>query len=513
MSLHLSSHDLTRLGAATEALLAPAHGDPWAWWRGVETRVRELFPGSNVMLSMPEGDRLRNDSESIDDSARRRISELTAVDLSAGHFLIRDPAVEAWVAYRRQHRVEVWNTARNLRIIAEMGYDGDRSVFINEGLYAASMHGLCGLSYESPLGEAFLQVGYPRGRASRFADDSQLLALLLPAYRAGHHAAFGYARRESALAATLDAAGEALLVVAPDGRTLHRSAALVRLLSADPERDAVLRELDAAALALRAHAAARRGPLADGRPATRPRRRARRHDRGGALHRAGVVRLGAGVGDARHGAGGRRRRARAPRAGRAPRDARPHAPRGRGGAPARRAAEQRRGGRGARRQRAHGAAPHGAGDAQAGRRHAGRGGRAAAGGRVGPPATCDLRPAICDLRPRSYLAPAVGRMMRVRSAGIARSRRLTTRRVGAWRCPTATGPSHGVLVSYQTSVSRAEPRAYSKSRTRSAPELRLYPSAMFAAVEPSARCNWSAIGRQAGRRARVRTSLHPAWIA
>jgi DNA-binding CsgD family transcriptional regulator/PAS domain-containing protein len=266
MSLHLSSHDLTRLGAATEALLAPAHGDPWAWWRGVETRVRELFPGSNVMLSMPEGDRLRNDSESIDDSARRRISELTAVDLSAGHFLIRDPAVEAWVAYRRQHRVEVWNTARNLRIIAEMGYDGDRSVFINEGLYAASMHGLCGLSYESPLGEAFLQVGYPRGRASRFADDSQLLALLLPAYRAGHHAAFGYARRESALAATLDAAGEALLVVAPDGRTLHRSAALVRLLSADPERDAVLRELDAAALALRAHAAARRGPLADGGP-------------------------------------------------------------------------------------------------------------------------------------------------------------------------------------------------------------------------------------------------------
>lgn len=248
MSLHLSTQDLTRLGAATEALLAPAHGDPWRWWRGAEARLRELFPGSNVMLSMPEGGRLRNDSESIDDAARHRITELTAVDPRAGHFLIRDPAVEAWVAYRRAHRLQVWSTARNLRIIEEMGFDGTRSVFINEGLYAASMFGLCGLSYESPAGEAFLQVGYPRGRTSRFADDTALLSLLLPAYRAGHHAAFAAARREAELAATLDAAGEALLVVAPDGRPLHRSAALARLLAADPERD---RLLDAALRAAR----------------------------------------------------------------------------------------------------------------------------------------------------------------------------------------------------------------------------------------------------------------------
>jgi DNA-binding CsgD family transcriptional regulator/PAS domain-containing protein len=264
MSLHLTAQDLARLGAATESLLAPAHGDPWAWWRGVEVRLRALFPGSNAMLSIPDGDRLRNDSESIDDSARRRLSELATVDLSAGHFLIRDPAVEAWVAYRRAHRLEVWRTDQNLRTITEMGFDPNRSIFINEGLYGASMHGLCGLSYESPVGEAYLQVGYPRGRASRFADDSALLALLLPAYRAGHHAAFAYARREAALAATLDAAGEALLVVAPDGRTLHRSAALARLLAADPERERVLDALAAAARDLRALSAARRLGLADG---------------------------------------------------------------------------------------------------------------------------------------------------------------------------------------------------------------------------------------------------------
>ena len=259
MSLHLSARDLARLSAATEALLAPSHGDPWAWWRGAEARLRELFVGSNVMLSMPEGGRLRNDSESIDDAARRRITDLAAVDPRAGHFLIRDPAVEAWVAYRRAHRLQVWNTARNMRIIEELGFDGTRSVFINEGLYAAQMFGLCGLSYESPAGEAFLQVGYPRGRASRFGDDTTLLSLLLPAYRAGHHAAFAAARREAELAATLDAAGEALLVVAPDGRPLHRSAALARLLAADPERDRLLDATLRAARDLHALQAARRG--------------------------------------------------------------------------------------------------------------------------------------------------------------------------------------------------------------------------------------------------------------
>ncbi|GLC23591.1 helix-turn-helix transcriptional regulator [Roseisolibacter agri] len=260
MSLHLSAQDLARLGAATEALLAPSHGDPWAWWRGAEARLRELFVGSNVMLSMPDGDRLRNDSESIDDSARRRITELTAIDPRAGHFLIRDPAIEAWVAYRRAHALQVWSTARNMRIIEELGFDGTRSVFVNDGLYAASMFGLCGLSYESPVGEAFLQVGYPRGRESRFGDDTTLLSLLLPAYRAGHHAAFASARREAELAATLDAAGEALLVVAPDGRPLHRSAALARLLAADPERERLLDATLRAARDLGALSAAR--PLA-----------------------------------------------------------------------------------------------------------------------------------------------------------------------------------------------------------------------------------------------------------
>jgi len=259
MTLHLSAQDLTRLGAATEALLAPSHGDPWAWWRGAEARLRELFVGSNVMLSMPDGDRLRNDSESIDDTARRRITELTAIDPRAGHFLIRDPAIEAWVAYRRAHQMQVWSTARNMRIIEAMGFDGTRSVFINEGLYAAQMFGLCGLSYESPAGEAFLQVGYARGRESRFADDTLLLSLLLPAYRAGHHAAFASQRREAELAATLDAAGEALLVVAPDGRPLHRSAALARLLAADPERDRLLDATLRAARDLHALHAARRG--------------------------------------------------------------------------------------------------------------------------------------------------------------------------------------------------------------------------------------------------------------
>jgi DNA-binding CsgD family transcriptional regulator len=56
--------------------------------------------------------------------------------------------------------------------------------------------------------------------------------------------------RRSALASTLDAMSEAMMLVGSDGRELHRNPALRRALSGEPERERVAGEMVAAARAL-----------------------------------------------------------------------------------------------------------------------------------------------------------------------------------------------------------------------------------------------------------------------
>ena len=112
MTLSLSSTDIARLGTAAEALLsAPADPDPWTWWRKTEDRVRPLFPGANVMLSAADTGRLRNESATVDPTARQRMADLGAADPRTGAFIVHDPVIEAWIAYRRRHRMELWSTA------------------------------------------------------------------------------------------------------------------------------------------------------------------------------------------------------------------------------------------------------------------------------------------------------------------------------------------------------------------------------------------------------------------
>jgi hypothetical protein len=254
MGLHLTSDDLRRVAAAAEALLSPlAAPGPEAWWRGAERRVRELFPGANVLLSVPHEGRLCHDSESVPPAALRQLGELSAADPRTGLHVNRDPTIAAWHAYRRAHRLEVWTAAENFRALASLGYDGPRSAFYNDGLCAAGLADCVGLSTHMPrAGEWFVTIGYARPRRSRCGDrDAAVLGLLLPAVRAGHHALAVHGAQRSALLATLDGAADALLVVGGDGRELHRNVPLVRALAADPERDRVAAAMLGAARGLR----------------------------------------------------------------------------------------------------------------------------------------------------------------------------------------------------------------------------------------------------------------------
>jgi DNA-binding CsgD family transcriptional regulator/PAS domain-containing protein len=200
--------------------------------------MRELFPGANFLFLAADGPRMRYASASVDAAAMRRVTELTAVDERAGTLVVRCPMAEAWLAYRRARRVEAFDERAIAQVLGPRQLDFGRSVWRNEGLLGSGLHEWRTVASAGGEGELYVTLGYDTpGRSRLGADDLTLLSALRPALRAGHHALLASALPQSALGATIDAIAEALLVVAPDGRELHRNAALCRLLSSDPERD------------------------------------------------------------------------------------------------------------------------------------------------------------------------------------------------------------------------------------------------------------------------------------
>jgi hypothetical protein len=289
-------------------------------------------------------------------------------------------ATDAWLRYRRVTRQQVWGEATNVRDLVHLGFRGiPDCLWYNEGLVPADLKGYVCATTEVDVHEAVLCWSVDRGErwSVQQEEGMALLQVLHPALQAGHRAFATLAARQAAVVASLDAVSEALLVVGPDGRERHRNAALARLLAAEPERERVLAALRDAAGALTA-AQAGAGALSLLLPSARTageRRVVTATARYAVSASYGSEALWGdaggrgGVADARArrrrrgaGGGGRARR-RAARVGAL--DARVHGARG-GGRPAARAPhDQRRAGGDARRQRAHGAAPHRAGHAEA----------------------------------------------------------------------------------------------------------------------------------------------------
>jgi DNA-binding CsgD family transcriptional regulator len=256
VGLLLTADDTRRLAGLTAALLTPPAGPERvdAWWRGVEAQARELFPGAAIMYSLPHGERMFHLAETVDTALRREFAVIVGNDPATGRTRSLDPGLQAWHDARRASRVLLWNDVINERMLRGIGMPMNRLPWYVDGLIPAGMRVFSGLSTELPSGESVLCLGYDgRGRARRdAAEELELLRLLLPMFQASHHAWATFGQRQAALQAQLDAIPEALLVAAPGGRTLHRNAALERLLAAEPERDLVLATLHAMAAEVRA---------------------------------------------------------------------------------------------------------------------------------------------------------------------------------------------------------------------------------------------------------------------
>jgi hypothetical protein len=118
------------------------------------------------------------------------------------------------------------------------------------------------------------------------------------------------------------------------------------------------------------------------------------------------------------------------------------------------------------------------------------------------------------LRVRILDSPSfLRRRARFRSTGMLASKSLRIWLRVSLRASNTSRPSTGATAKYQARDSRVEPSEYSKWRARSAPELRLYPSAMFAAIEPSAPYSCDPIGRVIRERSMIRASSQPISIA
>ncbi|GLC24212.1 helix-turn-helix transcriptional regulator [Roseisolibacter agri] len=253
MTLRLTSDDARRLREATAALLAPLAGpDPRAWWRDAEARLHALFPGANAMLSMPNGTRLRNDSQTVDPTQLQRMNEMSRADPRTGFHGSSDPASAWFNRYRRAHALELWTLAEGGGILESHGHDLRRNTVYHEGLAPAGFADFVCAASQNDAGEMWLTVGYQRPTARRhFDDEREVVGLLLPALQVAHHALATFGARRSALLASLDAMGDALLVVDADGRALHHNAALQRALAGEPAREQVLAAMHALAAEVR----------------------------------------------------------------------------------------------------------------------------------------------------------------------------------------------------------------------------------------------------------------------
>ncbi len=232
--------------------------EPAAWWARVEPVIRELFPGTNALLARPDAGGLKIVSESADRPGVRTMETMSWSDPRSNRFVFECPVAEAWLKHRRALGSEVSGETAAEHWLAGLGHRLDRSMYLHEGLYGARVHGFMALTPVLPDGgEVFLTVGHERKSGARELEAARLpvLAMLLPALRNGFHALRALAARQHALAATLDAVPDALLVVGPDGRELHRNAALRGRLAGEPERERVAAAMLALAAELRALAA------------------------------------------------------------------------------------------------------------------------------------------------------------------------------------------------------------------------------------------------------------------
>jgi DNA-binding CsgD family transcriptional regulator/PAS domain-containing protein len=235
----LSAADLARLEATSRLLTSPlAAPSPESWLLEAGGAVRDLVGGAGVILPLPNTPvpYLSEDASVVAEGVSSYVRE---VQWDGVRF--SDPVVDAWNRMRRDTGVDTFSWDINRRMVESRGLDYFSAPIVTEVLQRCGYQDFVGMMSEMPDGEAMVWVLHSQHGAFPFGDHTvQLLGTVLPAFKAGLDALTRLGAHRDAL----DALDEPLVAFDPNGRTLHRSPALDRLLGSDPERALVDRALD-----------------------------------------------------------------------------------------------------------------------------------------------------------------------------------------------------------------------------------------------------------------------------
>lgn len=237
MTLVLSSDDQAQLTATLEALLSPlASPSREDWYRRITPELRRLFRGDTTLIvSQVEGV-----ARHFSADAPGLAAQLTArSDFRRGEFHIRDPAVDEGLVVQRRRSMAVFTSALLDRLLGGGHYL--QSTFYNDICVPNGARATLGLRVTGPEGETLLGINCERPTLDLLSDDTlALLALVLPAFRAGLEILNRLEQSRTTLTTTLDTLTDGTLIVGiAEGRELYRNRALIAMLADEPEREAL----------------------------------------------------------------------------------------------------------------------------------------------------------------------------------------------------------------------------------------------------------------------------------
>jgi DNA-binding CsgD family transcriptional regulator len=234
--LSLNSQELARLEACSAALLSPLDQPSIDHWRArVNESARHLFGVGTALFALPAApDRAMCFSEEL---SAEVLAHAAAMHLSdAG----RARAIAAGLEVSNQTSVVAGDW---------VGYNRDPAV--NEFLKPNRLLDALGLVADWPTREAgagefgSLILYHDRyGTELMGQRGLQILRLLLPSFKSGVQSALRLDEHRAALARVVDSLGLALQVSSPDGRVLHESDALRRILEEDVEPKRIRSEME-----------------------------------------------------------------------------------------------------------------------------------------------------------------------------------------------------------------------------------------------------------------------------
>jgi DNA-binding CsgD family transcriptional regulator len=230
-----TAQDLARFEAASRLLTAPlAAASLDDWRRGVNRALRELFDGDAAVFMLPGTDQLYYSTDAPGVVAGLERYASLSPD---GSHVVEDPLALVWHGMRRSEGIEAFDRDVNARMVERAGHTLEASPFVQDVLLNNGLHDFVGAYSRVRAGEVLLWVLQEKPGGGRFgAHDAEVMRALVPSLRAG----LATLDHLHAHRAALDHVEEPIAAFTLDGRELFRNAALVALVAAEPESDALL---------------------------------------------------------------------------------------------------------------------------------------------------------------------------------------------------------------------------------------------------------------------------------